>query len=308
MVGTLRFHRDTSPGIGRRGFLQAAVAAFAGAGPAHAEEIGPRLVSLDITATQIAVSAGANLIAATTAGGFRAGHSDLALDASVIDIGHPAEPNLELLQSLRPDVLLSAWPLAEDAPVRRIAPVLALDLFDSPDDWLSRIERAVLVTGKRVGAGEVANEASAAAERQFDNLKRSIAARETPPVYVVNLNQDGASLLVYGHNSLMDAVMRRLGIDNAWQSGADMWGWSRIDPAVLAERPEAVILHLRQYWEGPGLAMRRLSGGPIWKALPQIQAGRFRSLPPIDIFGGLPSATRFATLIADALDDRQTVR
>ena len=142
MVGTLRFHRDTSPGIGRRGFLQAAVAAFAGAGPAHAAEIGPRFVSLDITATQIAVSAGANLIAATTASGFRAGRSDLALDASVIDIGHPAEPNLELLQSLRPDVLLSAWPLAEDAPVRRIAPVLALDLFDSVDDWLSRIERA----------------------------------------------------------------------------------------------------------------------------------------------------------------------
>ncbi|NEI72150.1 ABC transporter substrate-binding protein [Rhizobium lusitanum] len=285
--------------------------AFAGLAPGHsarAAKAGLRVASLDITATHIAVSAGANLIAAASAGGFRAGSADLVLDAGIVDIGHPAEPNLELLQSLRPDLLLAAWPLAEDAPVRRIAPALTLDLFGNGDDWLTRIERAVLATGERVGSGETANEARAAAERQFNEAKQSVAGREIPPIYLVNLNQDGASLLVYGRNSLMDAVMQRLGIGNAWASEADMWGWSRADPQALMDRPEATIMHLQQYWEGPGLAMRRLTSGPIWNALPQIRTGRFRILPPIDIFGGLPSAVRFAALITGTLDSRQTAR
>ncbi len=291
--------------LSRRRFIQIGAAGIAGvpiAVSAAASPSVPRVVTLDVTSTQVAVSAGARLIAAAAAIGFRAGTADLVLNDAVIDVGHPAEPNLELLQGLRPDLFLSAWPVAEDSPLRRIAPVLPLNVFDGEDDFYSRVETAVLFAGKTVGTAEIAEEAVAAAETQLAVIREAVGGkRSRAPIYLVNLNQDGVNLLGYGRHSLMDAVMRRVGVDNAWTAADDMWGWYRTGPQALGQKPAATIIHLRQYWEGAGLAMRRLTSGAIWNALPQVRTGRFREIAPVDIFGGLQSATRFATLIATAL-------
>ncbi len=290
--------------LGRRTFLGSAVGSLVAASlvrRAQASKPGPRIVALDITATHIVVSAGGNLIAAAAAAGFRAGVSDLILDEGIIDIGHPAEPNLELLQSLKPDRLVSVWPVPIDSPLRRIAPILSLEAFGGDDDHYARIAKCVADAGREFGTQDAAARSIAAANAAIEALCQDLIPLPAAKTYLVNLNQDGVNLLGYGRHSLMDSVMRRLGVLNAWTKEDDEWGWYRTAPQALLTQPNASIVHLEQYWQGTGLAMRRLTESPIWNALPQVHGKRFHTISPIDIFGGLDSAVRFASLIADML-------
>ncbi len=66
---------------------------------------------------------------------------------------------------------------------------------------------------------------------------------------------------------------------------------------VLARVPEAAIVVVGPL---PEEARRALATGPVWKALPAAKAGRVAVLPPVNHYGGLPAARRFARLLAAA--------
>lgn len=289
----------------RRAFCGSSLAAFSALATRRAFGNGfplggPRCISLDITATHICRSAGVTLVGAASATAFRAGKADLVLPGEIVDVGLPPEPNLELIESLAPDLIVSAWPAAKDSPLRSLAQFVTLDVFNASSDRYVEVCRSVAQVGKLGGT-------SAAASIAIDDEDSAIRwmAEQMPladrPVYLVNLNQDGVNALVYGRHSLMDSVLRRLGLQNAWSGGDDVWGWAKTGPEAFAQTPEAMIIHIDQYWQGAGLAMHRLTQGAVWNALPQVQEGRVLTLPPIDIFGGLQTADRFAGLMVEAL-------
>lgn len=261
---------------------------------------GARCISLDITATHICRSAGVTLVGAASASSFRNGKADLTLSEEVIDVGLPPEPNLELIESLAPDLIVSAWPAAQDSPLRTLAHFVTLDVLNDHPDRYSEVCRSIAQLGKIAGTSTVASQAIAEADALISRRAGKIGLPGMS-LYLVNLNQDGVNVLAYGRHSLMDSVLHRLGLENAWTTSDEIWGWIKTGPEALAQRPDAMIVHIEQYWQGAGLAMHRLTQSAVWNALPQVRENRVLSLPPIDIFGGLPTVERFSNLVCDAL-------
>ncbi|MFD1378870.1 hypothetical protein [Fodinicurvata halophila] len=48
--------------------------------------------------------------------------------------------------------------------------------------------------------------------------------------------------------------------------------------------------------------MPTLDNSPLWTRLPPVEAGRFSVLPPVLMFGMLPSALRFARVLSHHLE------
>ena len=66
---------------------------------------------------------------------------------------------------------------------------------------------------------------------------------------------------------------------------------------ALARVPEASLAIVAPT---PPEAARDLAASAIWNALPMVRAGRVAFLPPVDHFGALPAALRFARALAAA--------
>jgi len=275
---------------------------MAGTGKAGSACIpGARVVALDLPATDIVAFAGARLIGAAVAAQFKDGRSDVTLPADVVDIGHSAEPNLELLQALRPDLIVSAWPLLPTSALPRIAPVLSLPVFTAERDRYEVVANVVRTLGEHCCVAEQAQDALAEAAGELRRSALLISELRSEPVYLVYLNGDGISLRVFGEHSMLAAILRRLGIANAWTGEDGIWGWQVCRPDVLRERPEARIVEITQHWDGAALPRQRLTSSPLWRSLPQIQAGRITTLPPVAVLGGISSGLRFASLLTRAL-------
>lgn len=79
----------------------------------------------------------------------------------------------------------------------------------------------------------------AAGEQRLAELRAELAKRSLPPVCVAVLNQDGRHAAVYGRNSMVQDVLDRPGVENAWQGPVGPVGLAMVSIERLAERPDA---------------------------------------------------------------------
>jgi iron complex transport system substrate-binding protein len=95
-------------------------------------------------------------------------------------------------------------------------------------------------------------------------------------------------------------VLGRLGFQNAWPKPTSYGAAAPVPLEVLAEVPEASIVIISPV---PPDAQGTLARSPLWNAIPAVRAGRVATLPPVNPFGALPAASRFAWLFTEALSD-----
>ena len=106
--------------------------------------------------------------------------------------------------------------------------------------------------------------------------------------------------------SLFQAVIERMGIDNAWQGDTNAWGFATVslEKLVTLEGRMVVVEPL------PPGGREALARNGLWQAMPGVrensQAAAPLFLPPVWSFGALPSANRFAELLASHLIDGET--
>jgi len=269
-----------------------------------AAEVPRRIVALDLPATDIAVFAGADLVGAAVASQYRSGRSDFVLDDIVADIGTTAEPNLELLYSLAPDLLVSAWPIPVPRVLSEIAPILNLQVFQAGLDRFQLFADAVAKVAANVSTVAPAGQSVADANNRLDVLARRLEPVSHGPVILANLNGDGIHLRALGPHSMCGAITVRLNVKNAFTGNDGIWGWRLMRPEELLASPDAWLIEVLQHWDGPALARRRLIDSPIWQQLPQVRSNRWVTLPPVALLGGLCSGMRFASSFAAALEER----
>lgn len=260
----------------------------------------PKAVAFGIPATDICSFAGVNLVAAAFASRFQDGHSDFLLAQSVIDIGTSVEPNLELLAELKPDIIVTDWLGAIDPHLTRIAPIIVRPKFSTIGDRYEQFADAVKLVAIKGKCLEHALAALDQAQATLTRLAKQLAGFDRA-ILLTTLNTDGASIRVYGPGGILGSTMKRLGQRNAWQGPDNIWGWTNIRPEQLRRWPDADIIDVAQYWDGPAQMRERIVRGSVWRELPQVKAGRVVTLPPISILGGLWTAVHFAELLASAL-------
>jgi iron complex transport system substrate-binding protein len=284
---------------GRRGLLAAALAAVALPGRgrrALAAPAPPVLAAIDWAMAETALGIGAIPLAMTEVPQFRRLAVEPAVPDGVIDLGLRGAPNLELLAALRPGLILSSTYYSRShAAFAGIAPVWEAAIHLPAGEAYPRSLAVTREMGARCGREAGAEALRAATEAALAAARAELSGLSRP-LYLVNPG-DTRHLRCFGADSLFGEVLARLGLRNAWSGGTAYSATATVGIEALAAVPEAWIVLLDPMPPASGA----LQDGVLWRALPAAQAGRVVRLPPIDPFGALPAAGRFARLLHQAL-------
>lgn len=266
---------------------------------AQAEGGAPRLASLDWTLAETLVALGHPPVAVGQVPAYHAWVGEPALPESVIDLGLRSQPNLERLAALAPERILISPMFANLRPrLERIAPVSELTLY-APGEatWpqLLALTRALAARVEDPAAGEALIDAS---EARLAELREGLPEAGEPLLIVQFM--DARHVRVFGANGLFQAVLERLGLENAWTRPTNAWGFSLASLEELATL-EARLVVVEPYPRG---VEARLADSGLWQHQPSVSADRVITLPPVWSFGALPSAVRFAELLANALESQ----
>ncbi|MEN0098429.1 MAG: ABC transporter substrate-binding protein [Brucella pseudogrignonensis] len=281
--------------ITRRKLIAALCFAPLATRPALANKNAIKIAALDWAWAESVVALGVMPMAVAEAPLYRKRVVAPDLAMTVTDLGLRSWPNMELLKSLHPDLIVAQAGYGPSASqLEPIAPVLALPLYSAERRPLRNAESGLSMIAARIGCGAQARDYLAQADAVFDTLRQRLQTYDDRPLLVIKFADDRL-IDIYGPGSLFDDVLSRLGLVNGWQRSGSHWGFSTASLEAISEFSDARVIIVEP---GPP---ETLSSSRLWNALPVVRARRVTSIAPTWVFGGLPSALRFADHLARAL-------
>lgn len=258
----------------------------------------PRVAAIDWAAAETLIAVGITPIAIADLAGFRASFAHLPDTAGTIDLGSTWEPNFELLDRLKPDLIyLPSWSSLSRAQLDQIATVRLCDIHGNGGDPIDKARSF----GESV-LNELTTMSEPSAIRQLEARLQRITGQTSPqPVFLLNLRSTSRFVNVYAAGSLPDSALMHVGLQNAWQGPVNGFGFASIGAEKLLQSPDASIVILNQNDRTTEM-LSRLERNIFWASMPAVRAGRIHVSPPISVFGGLLSATTFAEWLADTFD------
>ena len=281
--------------LGRRGALGLAGLSLCAAGPPAAGG----LVSLDWGVSETLFAMGLPVAGAAALRGYRRVLADPPPPAGTQDLGLWNAPNLEAVLELRPRLIgLQSWQAPLAPLMRRIAPTEMVTLYTRRDSPYLLAGAATRALAARAGVAAAGETLVADADALLESCRARLASWPRRPVLVVKGLDDGRPM-VFSRMSLMDDVLRRLGLENAWPGPPRLLcGGEIVDVAALAAYGEAMLLLV----DAPaGTPAPALYGSALWNSLAFVRGGRQRRLPSLWEFAALPTAMRFAAHATAAL-------
>lgn len=272
--------------------------------PAFAGERLTRIVALNWVAAETLLTLGVAPLAVSDDRYYRVRMPTQALPATVRDVGPYWEPNLELIQQLRPQLILSdpMTPTLERR-LNGIAPTERVAIYPAANGAWRATTGFMRTLAGRLGQEERAAEYIEAGERRLAQLRARLGRRPQPPVCVAVLNQDGRHAAVYGRNSMVQDVLDQLGLVNAWQGPVGPVGLAMVSIERLAERPDAHLVYLDIPTTSARLQALR-QPNDLWANLPAVRRGHTLTLQRFYPYAGAASMLDLAERIATYLDTR----
>lgn len=272
---------------------------------AHTHPVA-RIVALDAPVTEMLLAVGVEPAGVAGLGAYRAAQGELPGLEQAVDIGFYYEPNLELLQALAPDLFISSFGIgAPPALLERIAPLVSLPIYGGNNSSYGAAIAALSRIGQIAGREPQAAAFIDGHEQRLVGLRKKTSKRVLRSLYLATPLLDGRHVILYGANSLFEAVLDRAGIRNAFSGPTSPWGIATVGLEELATTRDAVFVYI----ESPvtRTALSALRSSPIWKMLPFARPERTASVPYLEMYGALPTADRFAqflgTLIGEGILD-----
>lgn len=305
-------HRRRLLGLAAAGFACApflpltplmSLTSFAYADAPAASAVPRRIVVMDFGLTEMLLMLGVTPLATSVPDWYRRTNVAPPLPEGVIDIGLLYQPNFELLEQLRPDLLvLTPAHAPMRAQLERIAPTITLALSAPGVEPWQQIAQETLRLARVLDREPQANAAIADANAKLAAAHARLAAagKVAEPVFVVEFVDD-RHLLVYGPGSLFGDVMTRLGLRNAWTGPNNARGYAVTDFTRLADVKDAGDARLVYIDPLPDAARDTLKQGVLWHSLPFVRAGRVASMPKVSQGGALYSGARFAGQLVDVV-------
>ncbi len=297
MVTGLRAQQRPRVPISRRGVLLGA-AALSFAGPAGAEVAAPRVAAVDWAMLETALALGVTPVAGAELRLFAKAAVEPVVPADVADIGLRGALSYEALLAARPDLILSSpWYAAREAILARIAPVASYSIYEPGRPPYVMAEAATRALGERLGRRAEADALIAAAAAEFEAGRARLARFATRPLLIINLG-DPRHFRAFGDDSMFVDAAKRLGLSSAWVARTAFGAFPTVGVEALAGKPDAFVVNVGP---SPRDALDALGSSPLWRAMPQIANGRVVALDPVNAYGGVPAARRFARLLVEAL-------
>ena len=255
----------------------------------------PRIGTVDWTLTETLLSLGVVPTGVAQVKDYHAWVGEPALPDAVVDLGLRAQPNRELIASLELDhFLLSPLYQALEPTLSRMTRVSTLATYKPETDlWRNLVDttrEVARITHREHRADAVIQEH----RKRIDRVRRQLPGN-LPPMLVVQFIDD-RHVRVYGGGSLYEMVMDRLGLENAWHGGTNLWGYATVGIEELTTSGYLILVDPIPIGVADELDQNRL-----WQLLPAVRQQRLLHLPAVWSFGGLPSAARFAESLGQAL-------
>ncbi len=278
----------------RRRFAAALASVFLPV-PVIAATPPPRIAVLDWGWAESLLALGVNPLAVAEAPLYGDRVVMPALAEDTIDLGLRSWPNMELLRALRPDLILSQAGYGISAErLSQIAPTLALPLYSAARQPLRAAEDALKEIATRIGRGDIATRYLQISQDRLGAIARRAKHYDGRPLLIIKFTDDRL-VDIYGAGGLFDDVLKRIGIDNAWDGATNNWGFATAGLDAIARHPEARLIIIEPGPPGPFLQ------SALWQALPAVRQGRVSTIPPTWVFGAFPSAMRFAEVLKRGL-------
>ncbi|QRF54230.1 ABC transporter substrate-binding protein (plasmid) [Rhizobium rosettiformans] len=292
---TVSVKRSSNQALSRRSFSAAILALVTIPKYAFADATKPRIAVLDWAWAETLLALGSRPYAIAEAELYRERVVTPEMPSDVIDLGLRSWPNMELLKSLQPDLILTqAGYGVQAASLEPIAPTLALPLFTAERRPLQLAEAGLDAIAAQLQREQQALQYKALFEQTLSEIRTSLHSYDGSPLLIVKF-ADERILDIYGPGSLFHDVLGKLGLENAWTETGNQWGFSTSGLDTIARNPEARLVIIEP---GPP---EKLVGSDLWRAIPSVKANRVVTIPPTWVFGALPSAMRFATILGKAL-------
>lgn len=286
--------------IGRRAFLAgSAHAAFGAAAIGSARAAAPKRVAvIDWAHLETCLALGITPVAASELRQYRRIVRVPAMPDTVADLGLRGSPNLEMLRLVAPDLtVISQFYDYQTATLETVAPVLSLPSYQAGTPPYGLLEGSTLALGEALGVRPAAARLVAEVVRDIEAARERVKPVSGQPIHVISLG-DSRHFRAFGADSLLGDVLTRLGFENAWSDDTSYSAAAPVGLEALADRRDAGIIVIEPL---PADVGQSLPDNALWNALPAVRDGRVSILPPVNHFGGLPSARRFAGLLAEAV-------
>ncbi len=262
-----------------------------------------RIAALDWTSAQNLLALGANVITLPERTRYGERVVEPKPPPDTHDLGLRSEPNLELLDSLAPDLIVLHPELDMLRPeLNAIAPTI---LFDPDADEPQPADRLANARVKLERlAGEIATPSAfhsyiKAYEAEISQAAARLRNYDGRAVYIVTL-LDTRRALVFGKNSLFQNLFEQFSVENAWDGPTSFYGHATITIDALARQPHARLLSVGRESR---LLLQSALLSPVIASLPYVREKQAVAIDDVLFYGGLPSARRFARLASVALTE-----
>nr|WP_145162761.1 iron-siderophore ABC transporter substrate-binding protein [Paenibacillus terrae] len=196
------------------------------------------------------------------------------LSADVIDVGTRQEPSLELITSLKPDLIIAENFRVKDTyeQLKAIAPTVVFDNYskEASQDQYATMENSFRTIADIVGKKEEGEKVLADVQATFDNAKAKLKAAGKEHVKFALIqgfsNQDAAVMLLYSDNSIAAGALKRAGFENAYQPNPlPEDGYAQTTVESLVPVQDANLLYVVQ--DDDNIIEKQMKNNAVWNGL-----------------------------------------
>lgn len=255
--------------------------------------------TLDWTVAETLVTLGEKPIAVGDKQSYQVWVQQPSLPDTTYDLGVRLQPNLEQLLALKQQGELvfinTSFYAKTTTNLNRFGTVEIVDFYQAGNAW-QNILTATRQVAKHIGKPKQAEKLINDFSQKIAEIQPLVQPYQTRPIALVQF-ADSRHLRIYGKNSPFGEVLNQLGLMNAWQTEVNFWGFENIEITQLAKLPKnSRLVVIKPY---PANIETALKHNTLWQKLPLAKDPLI--LPAIWTFGGVPSAQRFAEILADGL-------
>lgn len=259
-----------------------------------------RVVGLEWGEVEMLVSLGVMPVGVADTKGYATWVTAAKLDANVKDVGTRAEPSVDAIAALQPDLVVLS-PGRDDslaAKLEQYVPVIVARSSDAADN-LGRMREDLTMIATAVGRTAEAQQLLADFDAALADGRAKIATAGSAgqQFAIADGWKEGSSISVrmFGQGSLVSQIGIQLGLKNAWTGKVDeVWGLGQTDVEGLTALKSQDLRFFYHASDGEDVFADGLSGNAIWTSLPFVRQQKLHRMPDgIWTFGGTLSGKQY---------------
>lgn len=263
------------------------------------ESVPERVVALNWSMAENLVELGIEPVGVADTDGYRKWVAQPELPEDVEDVGGRAEPNMERIASLDPDlIILSTTQTGLAEKMEKVAPVLFFDAYRRNHDNPEQAREIFRTLARVFERTDRAEEKLEHLDARFERLRKRLEDHFGPELPRVSsaLFTSPSVVRIFGDNSMPQHALKRLGMEPALPQKRTQWGQVQKKVSDLSRIEEGILLYFKPLDEAGDLFSK-----PLWKALPVVDKGRVAAVEPTWTYGGAMSLRYLAENMTDAL-------